>query len=70
MDRLLYIDNLERPLISEQLIEFLKKGIDMSYPDIASVPLNELLVHQGKIDLIRTLESIYNEQRATSESEG
>lgn len=47
------------------LVEHLEKLYPEKYPDIAGEPLNSLLVMQGKLEIIRLLRRMYEEQTKT-----
>ena len=50
----------DKPLITKELIEFLKCNISNEFPNILHGNRDELLMHQGKLELISELEFLYN----------
>lgn len=68
IDNLIYIDKREVPEIKSELIDFLNKCLSSEFPDILHVSRDELLVHQGKLEVIKALTYWHNEQQRRDDS--
>lgn len=68
IDNLIYTDKREVPEINKTLIEFLEKHLSNEFPDILKGNRDELLVHQGKLEVVKALKFLYDEQNRRDDS--
>jgi hypothetical protein len=68
IDNLIYTDKREVPEIDKTLIEFLEKHLSNEFPDILKGNRDELLVHQGKLEVVKALKFLYDEQNRRDDS--
>lgn len=59
-DNIIYTKELDVPTLNENLITFLKNQVSHEFPDIVNTSREDLLKHQGKLELIASLEYLVN----------
>ena len=63
LDNILYSEHKEVPLIDLDTLEFLERNVGNTFPDLINDNRDLLLVHQGKLELIKELRILYDNQQ-------
>jgi len=63
IDKIIYADPKTIPHIDISLIDFLRNNLSNTFPDIVNISRDDLLVHQGKLELVASLEHILNNRQ-------
>ena len=63
LDNILYSEHKHVPLIDLDTLEFLEKNVGNTFPDLINDNRDLLLIHQGKLELIKELRILYDGQQ-------